>query len=275
MTEFTGYDPLKEDREFIASLGGGNEIMALRGTYQEQTLDPRKLIRTESQGRMGSCAGHSLSSNLEWLYCLATCGQRIQLSRMQAYIMAQDISGIKSDAGSTISAGIQLALKFGLCREELWSYPQSYSRKKPDNWAEVENDSKQHRIGRAIEITTWEQWRTWLGSGQGGIHTGISWGNSMNKTVVDSFSGGGGGHSVAALCLADEKDSNGDPSSWILNSWSESFGSREYPGWQMWTANAVRQMLKHKFTVFVGVSDLPNLKPREYTLETLKKDLRI
>jgi hypothetical protein len=273
MSEFTGYDPEQEDRDFIASLTGAEDVVRLVGSYVEQSLDPRKLIRVENQARMGSCAGHSLSSNLEWLYCIATQGQIIQLSRMAAYILAQDVNNITTDSGSVVSSGVKVARETGLPEESLWPYPASYTRTKPNNnWRE--NASK-YKIARAVNITTWEQWRTWLGSGQGGIHTGISWGNSMNKAIIESFVPGGGGHSVAALCLSERKDHNGEPYSWIKNSWSESFGSREYPGWHEWSPTAVKQMLQHRFTSFVGLSDMPNVKPREFTMDDLKKLLRV
>jgi len=270
MSDFTGYIPENEDREFLQSLSGGEEILKLVGHYQEQSLDPRQLIRIENQANMGSCAGHSLSSNLEWIYCLATQGQIVQLSRMAGYILAQDEDGIRSDAGSTVGGGVKVALRGGLPEEKLWPYPSSYTRQKPNN--EWHENAKQYRIERAIKITSFEQWQTWLGSGQGGIHTGISWGNSMNKAVVETFSPGGGGHSIAALCLSDRTNAQGERYSWIANSWSQSFGTN---GWQEWSPTAVRQMLQHQFTEFVGMSDMPNVKPRTFSLDDLKKSLRI
>ena len=270
MSDFTGYNPELEDRDFIASLSGGDEVLQLVGSYEEQSLDPRQLIRVENQKAMGSCQGHSLSSNLEWLYCIATRGQVIQLSRMAGYILAQDLNNITSDAGSVVSSGVKVAKETGLPEESLWPYPSSYTRKKPAN--DWKTNATAYRIERAVNITSWEQWKTWLGSGQGGIHTGISWGNAMNKAVVDSFIPGGGGHSIAALCLSDRKDSNGEPYSWIANSWSESFGNK---GWQEWSPTAVKQMCRHQHTSFVGLSDMPAAKPREYSISDLKKDLRI
>jgi hypothetical protein len=270
MSDFTGYDPTKEDRDFIHSLTGGDDVLQLVGSYEEQSLDPRQLIRIESQLRMGSCAGHSLSSNLEWIYCIATRGQIVQLSRMAGYILAQDVSNIRTDSGSTVTAGVQVALQKGLPEEKFWPYPSSYNRTKPNN--DWQKNAEQYRIARAVEITSWEQWKTWLGSGQGGIHTGISWGNSMNRAVVDSFVPGGGGHSVAALCLSERKDAAGEPYSWIANSWSESFGNK---GWQEWSPTAVRQMLRHQFTTFVGLSDMPAVKVRELSIEEWRKGLRV
>lgn len=270
MSDFTGYTPENEDREFLNTLTGGEQILQLVGHYQEQTLDPRQLIRVENQRNMGSCAGHSLSSNLEWIYCLATQGQIVQLSRMAGYILAQDEDGIRSDSGSTIAGGVKVALDKGLPEEKLWPYPPAYTRQKPaNNWQE---NAKKYRIARAVKITSFEQWQTWLGSGQGGIHTGISWGPAMNRAVVETFTPGGGGHSVAALCLSERKNAAGEHYSWIPNSWSESFGVK---GWQEWSPTAIRQMLQHRFTVFVGLSDMPNVKPREFTLEDAKKALRI
>jgi hypothetical protein len=270
MSDFTGYNPEAEDKFFISSLTSGEEVLQLVGSYREQSLDPRKLIRVENQKSMGSCAGHSLSSNLEWLYCIATGGQIIQLSRMAGYILAQDRDGIRTDSGSVVSSGVKVALETGLPEESLWPYPSSYNRTKPGN--DWQRNAEKYRIAKAVNITSWDQWKTWLGSGQGGIHTGISWGNSMNKAVVESFSPGGGGHSIAALCLSERKDSNGEPYSWIANSWSESFGNK---GWQEWSPTAVKQMCQHRFTTFVGLSDMPNVKPRELNVSEWQKGLRV
>jgi hypothetical protein len=270
VSDFTGYVPENEDAEFLAGLPSGEEVLSLVGSYQEQSLDPRKLIRVENQKAMGSCAGHSLSSNLEWIYCVATSGQIVQLSRMAGYILAQEKDGITSDAGSTIGSGVKVAREIGLPKEEFWPYPTRYTRQRPGNaW---EQDAANYKIERAVKITSFEQWQTWLGSGQGGIHTGISWGNSMNRPVVETFVPSGGGHSVAALCLSERKNAQGESYSWIANSWSESFGNK---GWQEWSPAAVRQMLQHRFTQLIGLSDMPAAKPRELDLGAWQKGLRV
>ena len=119
MSDFTGYVPENEDRDFLAGLPSGEEVLRLVGSYREQSLDPRKLIRVENQKSMGSCAGHSLSSNLEWIYCIATSGQIVQLSRMAGYILAQEKDGITSDSGSTIGGGVKVAREIGLVEESM------------------------------------------------------------------------------------------------------------------------------------------------------------
>ena len=58
----------------------------------------------------------------------------------------------------------------------------------------------------------------------------------------------------------------------MLNSWGANWGNA---GWSEWAPAAIEQMLRHRFTECIGLSDMPNVKPREYSLETLKKDLRV
>jgi hypothetical protein len=97
----SGYLINEEDRDFLDSLPS-QDLLFSASDYQEIRLDPRKLIRIESQGQQGACAGHSLSSILEWCYTVATGGEIIQYSRAMAYYEAQRISGIRGDSGSTI-----------------------------------------------------------------------------------------------------------------------------------------------------------------------------
>lgn len=261
---FTGYVPGREDIQYLNTLRGEQAVLAMRGTYNEVRLDPRKLIRVENQKSLGSCAGHSLSSILEWLYALATGGDTIQLSRAMAYFATQEIDGIQGDNGSTVMGGVQLAKTKGVCREDLWKYPAKYDNRWPSDRNAILEDAKKFRIATSTRITTYEGFRTFLGSGQGGIHTGIAWGDAMNRAVVDRYTPGGGGHSICALCLSDRTDSNGEPYAFIQNSWSEDFGNA---GWQEWSPTAIRQMLQNRMTVFAGLSDMPEVKPREWSLQ--------
>lgn len=67
----SGYPIELEDREFIRSLPNESPVLAMRGTFQEIRLDAKQILQVENQARQGSCAGHSLSSILEWCYAIA------------------------------------------------------------------------------------------------------------------------------------------------------------------------------------------------------------
>jgi hypothetical protein len=103
------------------------ELGFLAASVGNQTLDPRKVLKTENQARMSSCRGHSGSTGGEWLRTLATGEIGFQLSRMMMYVETQRIDGITGDRGSTIAGGLQLLENVGLCREELWPYPSAYT----------------------------------------------------------------------------------------------------------------------------------------------------
>ncbi len=262
-----------EDREFLGSLPGESSILAMRGTYNEVRVDARKVMKIEQQGAVGSCQGHALSSCVELCYYIATGDLTRQLSRQYAYVETQRIDGINGDRGSTISGGIKLATTRGIPQEKFWAYSGRYENKRPANWAEIEADAQQHKIGQSYRMETYDGIRTFLGSGQGGISIGISWGGEVDRPIVNSFSGaGGGGHAIALLGLSERLDSSGRPYVYMLNSWGENWGNK---GWAEWAPNAIEQMLRHRFTACFGLSDMPAVKPREYTLENLKKDLRI
>lgn len=262
-----------EDFSAIRAMPNESPVLAMRGTYNEIAFDPRAVLKVEHQGSVGACAGHSLSSEMEFAYMIQTGDLTLQLSRAMGYYETQQIDGIQGDNGSTISGGVKLAKTIGVCREELWPYTGQYNNRRPANWDQVVNDAALYRIGTSIRLTSYDGIRTFIGSGQGGVHLGISWNSSVNKAVVDSYSSsGGGGHSIGLYALSERKDSQGNPYIWMMNSWGKNWGNQ---GWAEWSPMAIKQMLASPFTVFVGLSDMPNVKPRTYELEQLKKDLRV
>lgn len=269
----SGYAIELEDRGYLASLLGTAFLFSL-GEYEEIRLDPRKLIRIENQGQQGSCAGHSLSSILEWCYAIASGGEVVQLSRAMAYYEAQRISGIRGDSGSTIAAGAKLAIETGLCAEPLWAYPSRYENTRPANFQAVVADAGSRKIRSAMKVTSYDAYRKFLGAGLGGIHNGIAWGDGMDRAVVDSFSAGGGGHAIAGLCLSERVDSQSRPYVWIANSWGLQFGSRDVPGWQEWSPAAIEQMIRHQWTEMIALSDMAIPKPRKFTADEWKSRLR-
>jgi len=263
----------QEDNEYLDSLPSEAAVLAMRGTYNEVKVDPRAVMKIENQGSVGSCQGHDLSSCVELCYYIATGDLTRQLSRAYAYYETQRIDGINGDRGSTISGGIKLATTKGIPEESLWKYTGRYENGRPSNWSEVEASAALHKIGQSYKMSTYDGVRTFLGSGQGGISIGISWGGEVDRPIVNSFSGtGGGGHAIALLGLSERADSSGRPYVWMLNSWGSNWGNK---GWAEWSPAAIEQMLRHRYTACFGLSDMPNVKPREYTLDNLKKDLRI
>ena len=262
-----------EDFDYLKSLPGESSVLAMRGTYGEVKVDPRAVMKIENQGSVGSCQGHALSSCVELCYYIATGDLTRQLSRAFGYYETQRIDGINGDRGSTISGGIKLATTLGIPREDLWKYSGRYENRRPANWNEIVEDAKLHQVGQSYRMESYDGVRTFLGSGQGGISIGISWGGEVDRPVVNSFSGaGGGGHAIALLGLSERLDQSGRPYVWMLNSWGANWGNK---GWSEWAPSAVEQMLRHRYTACFGLSDMPNVKPREYTLEDLKKGLAI
>lgn len=263
----------EEDVKYLDALPNESAVLAMRGTYDEVKVDPRAVMKIENQGSVGSCQGHALSSCVELCYYIATGDLTRQLSRQYAYVETQRIDGISGDRGSTISGGIKLATSKGIPEESLWKYSGRYENRRPSNWSEIETNAAQHKIGQSYKMSSYDGVRTFLGSGQGGISIGISWSGEVDRPVVNSFSGaGGGGHAIALLALSERLDSSQRPFIWMLNSWGANWGNK---GWAEWAPAAVEQMLRHRYTACFGLSDMPNVKPREYTLTDLKKDLRV
>ena len=163
-----------EDQNFLSSLPGEDPVLAMRGTYKEIAFDPRKVMKVENQGSVGSCQGHALSSCVELCYYIATGDLTRQLSRQYAYVETQRIDGISGDRGSTISGGIKLATTKGIPEESLWKYSGRYENRRPANWSEIETNAAQHKIGQSYKMSSYDGVRTFLGSGQGGISIGSS-----------------------------------------------------------------------------------------------------
>lgn len=264
----TGWAIELEDFAALERLPNDDPIMAMRGQYEANRLDPREVLRVENQGSVGSCAGHSLSTIMEWCHCIATGHAELQLSRAMAYYWTQRIDGITGDRGSTIHGGTRLAKETGVCREQLWPYVARYNPQSPVPEADIKADAARFKIQTAVNLRSYEALRIFLESGQGGVHTGITWKQSMNSAVVEQFGGrGGGGHSTGWPCCSERTDRNGRPYIWGANSWGEQFGNG---GWFEMSPMAIEQMLADRFTVFIGLSDLTTPEPRriDWTLNS-------
>lgn len=262
----------EEDMDLLNGLPDEAPVLAMRGNYREVTLDPRQVVKVENQRNQGACQGHSVSTATEWCYYIASNDLTVQLSRAMGYYESQRLDGIRGDRGSTISAGAKLVSETGICEERLWPYPSSYRPQRPSNYDELLQNARRFRIGQTRRLTTYDGIRTFLGSGQGGISIGIGWNNSVSRAVVETYRSGGGGHAIALLACSERKDSSGRPYIWMLNSWGANWGNG---GWSEWAPRAIEQMMRAQWTVAIGLSDMPNVEPREFTVEDLKKKLRV
>lgn len=274
MGKLNGWRIDLENFDSLFGMSGEDEVLALRGLYKEVAFDPKKLIRVENQKNLGSCQGHSISSGCEWLYILATGNLTTQLSRSYGYYRSQKFDGLLGrDAGSTITSGVRVATELGIPLESEWGYTSVYNPKPPKPWDVMDTLGTNFKIGRSIRLTTYEAVRTFLGAGVGMVHIGIPWNSGLDRAVVTGFNPNlsGGGHSVGLYSLSDRQDNQGRPFVNMLNSWGTTFGTE---GWAEWSPDAITQMLQARFSVFIGISEMPNVKPREWKLDDIKKKVK-
>ena len=217
-----------------------------------------KWMPMENQGRQGACAGHSLSTNAEYLYYLQT-GHHIQLSRACGYYETQRIDGIRGDRGSTIQGGVKLLTRDGICTEANWPYPSGYNNRRPAGYESM----PKFKCTSYVHCKTYEDVYDHLSSKAGAIHIGIGWSGIDQQVARDGVvrqyrpgPGSGAGHSVALAGyskeMAEELRIDPDkPPIELLNSWSESWGNRG----RCWVLpEAIDQMLRHRYTVFAGLT---------------------
>jgi len=268
MDGFTGYPIELENREALEAMSPPGVFHALSDDDLPKRVDFRNVLKIENQGSMGSCQGHALSTCVEGCYYIASGGQTQHLSRLFGYLGSQKLDGINGDSGSTLHGGARLSTEFGICLESVLPYPSpvryprgGHSSIPAEAWA----NAKSFRVRSTKFITQEPEVRQWLGSGAGLVEIGIAWGGAMspdNRGAIMSFRAGGGGHAVALTgYLPCEEVQIETPEGYVYildNSWGNwGEGGRAYVA-----PRAIRQMLDHRFTVFLGLSDMLDVKPR-------------
>jgi hypothetical protein len=275
-----GYRIDLEDKDgLLATETPASRLLRVGDTPER--VDPRKSplaadgwLPVENQGAIGSCAGNALSECLEYCYGLMA-GKALAISRYHAYVAAQLKDSIRGDKGSTLSGGTKAALD-GICRESIGPYPSRYISPESYITPEIKADAPNFRMRSHTSIKSADHGREFIGSGVGIIQIGISWGNEMTPDrngCIRLFTGsGGGGHSVALAGYIPDSDA-GQRSSvgwWFLlkNSWGTSW-SPSLRGYAYLDPAAFNQMLRHRFTVAYGRSDLetPSVRdiPHDFT----------
>jgi len=261
-----GWPYLYERKDLLAyhaaseQLRSGDEAVELPETVMPEWL------RIEMQGSQGSCQGHALSSCVEYLNVLEG-NNYTQLSRACAYYQSQRIDGIRGDRGSTVEAGIRLAMGDGLCSEEDWPYPSQYDNRIPSLY----KDSMKWRIKGHIPVTTHQEVITHIGI-RGPIHIGILWGEDIDRQVAQTGvisryrpQNNWGGHSVylPGYSSRDWEDKSATNQLTLLdNSWSLKWGRK---GRCFVTKEALQAMIYYKYSVFEGLYGA--LAPQQITPE--------
>jgi hypothetical protein len=229
MSEFTGYDPTIEDRDWIANLGVQMQF-TLRDFKAPDQIDPRGKMRHDRQGNMGSCQGFSLSNATEYLWSLAYDGfsNDRQISALYCYLESQRLDELLgSDRGSTIKGGLRVATEIGVLPEQFLPYKTPY----PTNARSLITDAMRSEASAyVVRSFTWlESYNdifTYLASKAGAVHTGTVWNDSFYSSdgVLQSVSlRNGGGHATAWLGYSARKDSSGRNYLWRLNSHNDSW----------------------------------------------------
>lgn len=280
---FTGYAIDLENREELVASSTKCPTYAF-GDLPER-VDPRKSklaeegwLKVENQGSIGSCQGNALTENMEYCYAVAT-GAVEQFSRMYAYLLSQRFDGISGDRGSTLNGGTKAA-KQGVCRESLAPYPRQYPGM---SWMtqSMHDDAKNFKLKSHTALKSADECRNYIGAGAGIVQIGIMWGSDMDpdsKGCIRSFSGSsGGGHSVVLCGYIPDSDIGVRSSAgyWFLlkNSWDKRWGVGGYAYWD--PTAGVQRAINHRFSSFIGRSDMetPNIRtlPHDFT----KKGIRL
>lgn len=251
-----------EDRGIVKELAKPKIPKVFKSWDRPAEVRPESWHQLEDQGPMGSCRGNSLSSVCEQQHHHET-QEVVQLSRIYAYLRTQELDGLLgSDRGATITNGVRVATEEGVPLESLAPYPAPV---RYPNSRDIKSILKQsnrdagaaYRIRSSVGIKSHKDALEWIGGG-GSVDLGISWPpriQSVNgrKTAV-AAANGGGGHAIAGLGY--KKNGN------LIFANSHGY-------WLDITPQAFDQMLRHRWTVCIGLSGMADPTPRD--LSYLKK----
>lgn len=235
-THNLGYAINKENYPMLAGNGMPVEKMfrmiEANGPPDPNTqANPMDLVDPLNQGNQGACQGHSLATCFTLCYFLAT-GRIEAFSRAAGYYLSQRVDGIRGDRGSTLSAGMQIATKHGMCLEKDWPYPRSYDPTEPRGLTypfklvASQPTSDYSQIEHAIKV---------LGLP---VQDGIIWDNSVSRSISTDYVGsGGGGHSTTLFGMIGQNFRR-------INSW----GMWDGDGCNENTPRSLKKQVEHRYS---------------------------
>jgi hypothetical protein len=235
----------RENRDWLEGLP---EVpRSVYGNFSRPSAVTADDIRPENQGQIGSCQGNAITSCVERLLNVGKRFKGTELSRIYAYLASQQIDGLLgSDRGSTISAGIEVALK-GIPSEASRPYPSPAVYPGRTSRSQIlvplsEEDSQYKAVTSWKVPLDLEQIFDFIGGG-GAINIGIKWytGIVPSDRIVKSYRPprNSGGHALAVLGYTN------DGMTVILNSHGD--------GVFYVRPDAMLSMLKDSWTAAVGV----------------------
>jgi hypothetical protein len=236
-THSLGYAIEKESQELLMKNGLDPQVMLRRAEANKpdfnSSANPMTLFDPLDQGQQGSCQGHSLALIFRICYFLST-GVVLNFSRAAAYYISQRFDNIKSDQGSTLSAGQKVATQHGLCLEDDWPYPSRYDPREPAGI------SYPFRLVAAQPTRDPEIIMQALDLGLP-VQDGIIWDSSVSRSISTSFTGsGGGGHSTTLWTKIGDNYRR-------INSW----GMWDGDGCNENTPRSLQQQIEHRWSTHI------------------------
>lgn len=206
-------------------------------------MDPRGWMRSETQAR-SDCQGFANAALGEGAFTIAT-GRVIQFSPHYSYRVSQEFDGIQGDNGSSISAGIKVAMR-GFCPLKDCPYPSYYGSPITDAMRQA---AKAYHASDYAMPRTYQEMLAWMLAGKGPVEWGTRHGFTGSGNVLTNWQPGPG-HATTFVAPSVRKDSEGNHYLWLWNS------GYPIPGWYEVSPYATQRALDDNYTVTAGITGL-------------------
>lgn len=231
--------------ESVRLFAGENEI--------PDEIDPTGWYRDERQQR-NDCRGFSGSTSGEGLFA-RLLGYVIQFSPHAMYRLAQEIDGIRSDSGSTLSGGLEALKRWGWIPLSVCPYPSSYNS--PITQAMRDAGAPYKIAGHTMPKTYQDVLEAVAFLGPVDFGCGWKFQTGSSGFVLEKFLGNGPGHATSFGGISPRKDRSGRPYIKLLNS------GYPTPGVYEVSPDAVQGILDDRWSVAICYTKLATPKPKK------------